>query len=82
MVERGYVREGYWADLVLVDLDRPFTANRENTLYKCGWSPFDGDTFRSSVVSTWVNGTLAYSDGGVLDDVRGQRLQIDNFQAR
>jgi dihydroorotase len=82
VVERGYVREGYWADLVLVDLDRPFTPTRENTLYKCGWSPFDGETFRSSIVATWVNGTLAYSDGRVSDDIRGQRLQIDNYQAR
>lgn len=82
VLERGYVREGYWADLVLVDLERPFTVTRENTLYKCGWSPFDGVTFRSSVVATWVNGALAWNDGRVSEAVRGRRLDLDNYEAR
>jgi dihydroorotase len=80
--ERGFLREGYWADLVLVDLDRPFTPTRDNVLYKCGWSPFDGDVFKSSVTATWINGTLAYQGGRVSPEIRGQRLQIDNHQPR
>ncbi len=82
VADRGFIREGYWADLVLVDLNRPFTVNRENVLYKCGWSPFDGETFHSSVVATWLNGVLAYNGHTVSDSVRGQRLQLDNYQAR
>lgn len=82
VVERGFVREGYWADLVLVNLDKPYSANPENTLYKCGWSPFDGQTFNSSVLATWLNGELAYSGGKVSDDIRGRRLLIDNYERR
>jgi hypothetical protein len=54
--KRGYVREGYAADLVLVDLDQPWTVERKDLLYKCGWSPFEGTRFRSRVTHTWVNG--------------------------
>ena len=82
VVERGFVREGYWADLVLVDLDQPFTVSRDNVLYKCGWSPFEGYRFRSSVVATWVNGMLGYHDGQVFDQIRGQPMRIDNHQPR
>lgn len=72
--ERGYVREGYHADLVLVDLDAPWTVTRENILYKCGWSPFEGTRFRARVMNTWVNGRMAYADGQVDRTVRGERL--------
>jgi dihydroorotase len=82
VVDRGFVREGYWADLVLVDLNLPLTVGRENILYKCGWSPFEGHTFNSSVVATWLNGDLAYADGIVTDGIRGQRLEIDNHRTR
>jgi dihydroorotase len=75
--ERGYLREGYAADLVLVDLDRPQRVRREDVLSKCGWTPFDGETLRSSIAATFVNGHLAW-DGEKLDDsVLGQRLQCD-----
>ena len=60
--ERGYIREGYWADLVLVDLDKPFTATHANSLSKCAWTPFDGFEFRSSIAATWVNGQLVWQD--------------------
>jgi dihydroorotase len=70
---RGFIREGGFADLVLVDLDAPWTVEKQNLLYKCGWSPFEGQRFRSRVLRTWVNGQLAYADGKVDHAVRGMR---------
>ncbi|MBV1914248.1 MAG: dihydroorotase [Pseudomonadales bacterium] len=72
--ERGYIREGYWADLVLVDIDTPQTVDRAATLSKCGWSPFDGYTFKSAIYSTVVNGELMYQNGKIISDRKGQRL--------
>lgn len=72
--ERGYLREGYWADLALVDLNQPYTREREQVLYKCGWSPFEGRRFHARIVATLVNGEVAYKDGRVNDAVRGCRL--------
>ena len=75
--ERGFIREGYFADLVVVDLDKPWVVEKGNILYHCGWSPFEGETFKSSVVMTFVNGNLVY-DGGVFDEQhRGMRLEFD-----
>ncbi|MEO8587836.1 MAG: dihydroorotase [Flavobacteriales bacterium] len=74
---RGFIREGYHADLVLVDPDAPWTVAKENLLYKCGWSPFEGQRFRARVLNTWVNGVLAFADGAVDRAVRGQRLSFD-----
>jgi dihydroorotase len=75
--KRGFIREGYKADLVLVDPDKPCTISRDNILYKCGWSPFEGETFRSKIRKTIVNGTLVYDDGIINEDYRGQRLLFD-----
>ncbi len=75
--ERGYLREGYWADLVLVDLQSPYRVEREAVLYKCGWSPLEGRRLRSRVVATFVNGQVAYYEGRVNDAVRGRRLEFD-----
>jgi dihydroorotase len=75
--KRGFIREGYFADLTLVDLDSPWTVTSENILAKCGWSPFDGYSFKSAVKKTWVNGNLAYDNGEVIDSVRGKRLTFD-----
>ena len=75
--ERGYLREGYWADLTLVDLDSPYRVERDSVLYKCGWSPLEGERLRSRIVATLVNGQMAYYNGRVNDAVRGVRLEFD-----
>jgi dihydroorotase len=77
IAERGYLREDYWADLVLVDPNRPQRVTRDKLLYKCGWSPFEGHTFPATVTHTVVSGRLAYQDGRLSDEVRGMRLQFN-----
>ncbi len=72
--ERGFIREGYWADLVLVDLNRPDPDTREAALYKCGWSPWEGHTFQSTIMGTLVNGELKYWQGRFADFTPGKRL--------
>lgn len=72
--ERGFIREGYWADLVLVDLNKPFTVTKSNILSKCGWSPFEDHTFKSSIEHTIVSGQLAYSKGSLIEYGSGRRL--------
>jgi dihydroorotase len=72
--KRGYIREGYYADLAIVDLNKPQTVSKENVLYKCGWSPFEGHTFPSSVVKTFVNGHLVYDTGKIDESKFGKRL--------
>ena len=72
--ERGFIREGYYADLVLIDPAASYTVNQENILYKCKWSPFEGVTFGSSVKKTFVNGHLAFNEGVVTDQSAGQPI--------
>jgi dihydroorotase len=74
--ERGFLREGYWADLVLVD-DEAFTVKREDVLSKCGWSPFEGTTFRSRIGATWVNGRMVWNGDHLVGTPGGQRLEFD-----
>jgi dihydroorotase len=74
---RGYLREGYFADLTLINPNKPQIVRRDQVLSKCGWSPFEGDTFHASVAATFVNGNLAARDGKVLDTPQGMRLQFD-----
>jgi len=74
--ERGFLREGYFADLALIDLAKPHTVVRPEVLSKCGWSPFEGLTFRSTIDATWVNGHLAWHDGTLDDRQLGQRLEF------
>ncbi|MCA0932977.1 dihydroorotase [Lutimonas saemankumensis] len=75
--KRGFIREGYYADLVLVDLDCEYQVNKSNILYKCGWSPFEGVTFHSEVLKTFVNGKLIYNNGSFNDQVKGKRLTFN-----
>jgi dihydroorotase len=72
--KRGFIREGYWADMALVNLNSPWQVNKTNILYKCGWSPFEGNTFKAKVVSTIVSGNLAYENGKLISEQSGQRM--------
>ncbi len=74
---RGFIREGFFADLVLVDLMRPYRVSKANLLYKCGWSPMEGIDFSSQIVATLVNGHLVYQDGKFDESKRGMALQFD-----
>jgi len=75
--DRGFLREGYHADLVLVDPNRPWSVNKDNILYKCGWSPFEGTLFKSRVTHTFVGGHLVYKDGQLDPSVKGSRLKFN-----
>ena len=75
--KRGYIREGYYADLVLVDPESPWQVTRENILYKCEWSPFEGEIFSHRITHTFVNGNLVWENGRINDEVRGMRLRFN-----
>ncbi len=75
--KRGFIREGYFADLVLLDMNKSWTVNKKNILYKCGWSVFENQTFHSSVCTTFVNGVKAYDNGRVTYKSKGKRLLFD-----
>lgn len=75
--KRGYIKKGYYADLVLIDTNNPWTVTRENLLYKCGWSPFEGTTFQSKISRTFVNGHLMYDQGKFNDIIKGKRITFN-----
>lgn len=74
---RGFIKEGYFADLTIVDTHAPWNVNKDNILYKCGWSPFEGTNFKSRIMHTLVNGKIVYSNGKVAKGTHGQRLLFD-----
>ena len=76
--KRGFIREGYFADLTLVDLNSPWTVTNKNLLYKCGWSPLEGTNFRTKVTHTFVNGNLVFENGDFHEFKPGQRLEFHN----
>lgn len=75
--KRGFIKKGYYADIVLVDIASPWTVNKDNILYKCGWSPFEGTTFLSKITHTFVNGNLIYKSGKFNDTIKGKRLEFN-----
>ena len=77
IAERGFIREGYHADLTLIDPDTPHTVSTKNILYHCGWSPFEGTTFNATVSATFVNGKLAYDNGTPNYSPHGIRLRFN-----
>ncbi|MFM2388219.1 MAG: hypothetical protein RL660_2976 [Bacteroidota bacterium] len=77
VAERGYIREGYFADVVLVDTEKAYTVTKQNLLHKCAWSPFEGHTFGASIAATFVNGEMMWNGTEVRQDIRGMRLKFD-----
>ncbi|MCM4163815.1 MULTISPECIES: dihydroorotase [unclassified Arenibacter] len=75
--KRGYIREGFYADLVVLDINNPWKVTKENIAYKCGWSPFEGNTFKSRISHTFVNGHLAYWDGNFSKERKAMRLTFN-----
>ncbi|MFT4734419.1 MAG: dihydroorotase [Arcticibacterium sp.] len=75
--ERGFLREGYWADIAIVDLAQDYEVNKSNLYAKCGWSPFEGHTFSSTVTQTIVSGHLAFDNGSFNEAVKGRRLKFE-----
>jgi dihydroorotase len=75
--KRGFIRKGYFADLVIVDTDSPWKVEKENILYKCGWSPFEGKVFKSQVCNTFVNGSHVYNNGVLREEIKGRRLSFN-----
>jgi len=75
--KRGFIREGYFADIVLVDSSKSTTVSKESILSKCGWSPFEGHTFSNAIDRTFVNGNLVYQRGKIFDNLPGNRLTFD-----
>jgi dihydroorotase len=71
---RGYIREGYFADLVVVDTKSNYAVTKKNIIYKCGWSPFEGVQFSNSIDSTYVNGLKVYDNGSIIEAGNGSRL--------
>lgn len=74
LAERGFIREGYYADLVVVDPEETITVDKSNLFYKCGWSPFEGVTFSHKITGTYVNGTLVYDGSQIVSDQKGMRV--------
>ena len=79
ITDRGYIREGYYADLVIIDLNQQSTVEKNNILYKCGWSPLEGFNVPASITHTFVNGNLVYENGQWDETQMGQRLEFNTL---
>ncbi|MCY7420248.1 MAG: dihydroorotase [Chitinophagaceae bacterium] len=77
--KRGFIREGYYADLTLIDLNSTWTVKKDNILYKCAWSPLEGTAFTTKVIQTFVNGNLVYDKGAFNESVKGLALKVNNI---
>ena len=75
--KRGFIKEGFYADLVLIDTNKTQTVSKDTLLYKCGWSPFEGTTFSHTITHTFVNGNLVYENGKINENIRGKRLTFN-----
>jgi len=80
MKERGYIREGYYADLVLIDLHNTWKVTPANTIYKCNWTPFESQSFKSKIAKTFVNGNLVYDYGQFNENSQGKRLKFEKMR--
>ena len=80
IIDRGYIREGYYADLVLVDIHKPWTVSKQNILYQCNWSPFENQEFRSQILKTFVNGNLVFDEGIFHETKFGSRLKFEKYR--
>jgi dihydroorotase len=80
MKDRGYIREGYFADLVLLDLNNTWKVIPSNILYKCKWSPFEDQIFQSKIMKTFVNGTMVFNDGLFNESKAGMRLKFSKIR--
>jgi len=78
MTKRGFIREGYYADLTMVDLNSKWTVTKDNLLYKCGWSPLEGVTFQTEIKQTFVNGNLVYDSGIWNEKTNGMQIEFSN----
>jgi dihydroorotase len=72
--KRGFIKEGYYADLVLIDFGESWIVSKDNILYKCGWSPLEGTQFNATIRKTFVNGQLVYDNGKIMDNIHGKAL--------
>jgi len=75
--KRGFIREGYWADLALINLNDPWKVNTDNILYKCKWSPFEGTTFQSKIITTLVSGNIVWDKNKLVEGNNGKRLSFN-----
>jgi dihydroorotase len=75
--KRGFIKEGYYADLVVINPNEEWEVNKENILYKCNWSPFEGQKFSHKIEKTFVNGNLVYDNGKINDSIKGKRLKFN-----